>query len=200
MTSVAASPKSIRWLNTPERYGTAAILMHWLMVLLLVGSYVTMEFEHALPGSEASVEAWHYMFGLSVLVLAALRLAVRLVGPAPQIRPQPPAWQRRVAKLTHAALYLFMIAMPVLGWLTLSGEGEIARVPGLGLPIPVLAGVGEPLGETTEELHKIVAVAGYWLIGLHTAAALYHHYLVRDDTLRRMLPSRSRAQSRRPLS
>lgn len=199
MDPVATTSASARWLNTPERYGTAAISLHWLMALLLVGAYLTMEFEESLPGSEEAVEAWHYMFGLVVLVLVVLRLAIRMAGQPPQIRPQPVAWQRLAAKLTHAALYLFMIAMPVLGWLTLSGEGETAWLPGLGLRVPMLPGVAASLGETAEELHETIAVVGYWLIGLHTAAALFHHYLLHDDTLRRMLPDRSRVRSRLPL-
>ncbi len=182
-----------RWLNTQERYGVLSIAMHWLMALLLVAVYTTMEFEDALPGGEKAVEAWHYALGLSVLFLVAARLAVRLLGPAPQIHPEPPAWQRLLARLTHLALYLFMIAMPLLGWVAMSGEGEAVWLSGMGWRIPMIPNVGESLGETAGELHEAVAVVGYGLIGLHTIAALAHHYWLRDDTLRRMLPGRSGA-------
>ncbi|MCF7220362.1 cytochrome b [Marilutibacter chinensis] len=191
----AAVPKTARWLNTQERYGAVSILLHWAMALLLVAVYATMELEDVLPGGEGegAMEAWHYTLGLGVLVLVAVRLAMRLIGSTPLIHPQPPTWQRVLAKLTHLALYLFMIAMPLLGWLTLSGEHESARIPGPGWTIPLLPGVDESAGEAAEELHEVVAVLGYWLVGLHTVAALVHHYLIRDDTLRRMLPRRSRA-------
>ena len=182
--------------STKERYGLLSIALHWLMAGLLVAVYASMELHEALPGQEQAWKAWHYALGLGVLALVVVRLAVRLAGSRPRIHPQPPAWQRGLAASTHAALYLFMVAMPLLGWLALSGEGEAARLPLLGWPVPLLRGVGESLGEAGEELHEAIAVAGYWLIGLHTVAALVHHYLIRDDTLRRMLPRRWSRPSR----
>lgn len=185
--------KAAHWLNTRERYGTVFIALHWIMALLLIAVYVTMELEEWLPGGEEAVKAWHYALGLGVLALVVVRLALRLAGSVPRIHPKPAAWQRVLAKVTHLALYLFMIAMPLLGWLTLSGEGGAVRLPGLGWSIPLLPGVDESLGETAEELHEAIAVLGYWLIGLHTIAALAHHYLIHDDTLQRMLPRWLRA-------
>lgn len=184
----AARPTATRWLNTQERYGTASICLHWLMALLLVAVYATMELEEALPVGEEAMEAWHYALGLGVLLLVVVRLALRLASPVPHIHPRPAAWQRALAKLTHLALYLFMVAMPVLGWLALSGEGETVRLPGLGWPIPLIPGVDESFD--AEELHETLAAIGYWLIGLHTIAALAHHYLIRDDALLRILPRR----------
>lgn len=175
------------------RYGGLSIALHWLMVLLLASVYATKELEDAFPGGESVAEAWHYTLGLCVLALVALRLAARLIGHAPPIHPVPPAWQRALAGFVHVALYAFMIGMPLLGWMAFSGEGESARFPLLDRPIPGLPGVDKSLGESAEEWHEAVAIAGYWLIGLHTFAALVHHYLIRDDTLRRMLPRRPRA-------
>lgn len=179
--------------NTQPRYGATSIALHWLMALLLVAAYATMELEEAFPGGEDALEAWHYALGLAVLVLVAVRIVVRLVGSAPPINPQPAAWQRVLTKLVHLGLYLFMVSMPVLGWMTLSGEGEPATLPLLGWPIVPIPGVDQALGETAEELHEAIAVIGYWLVGLHTLAALAHHYLFHDDTLRRMWPLRSSA-------
>jgi len=79
-----------------------------------------------------------------------------------------------------------MIGMPVLGWLILSGEGK--TIPFYGMELPALIAKNKELAENVEDIHKTIAEVGYYLLGLHTLAALYHHYLVKDNTLRRMLP------------
>ena len=79
-----------------------------------------------------------------------------------------------------------MIGMPIGGWLMLSAKGE--AIPFYGLTLPALVSPNEELAELIEEIHETVGVAGYYLIGLHALAALLHHYLIRDNTLQRMLP------------
>jgi cytochrome b561 len=88
----------------------------------------------------------------------------------------------------HIALYLLMIAMPLLGWLTLSAQGK--PVPFFGLQLPQLVGASKSVAGWFKELHESGGTIGYFLVGLHAAAALFHHYVVRDNTLRRMLPQR----------
>ena len=80
----------------------------------------------------------------------------------------------------------FMIIMPLAGWLILSAEGNI--VPFWGLSLPSLVAENEPLAKTIEELHETTGMVGYYLIGLHAVAALFHHYVQKDNTLIRMLP------------
>ncbi|WP_426103132.1 cytochrome b [Massilia sp. TSP1-1-2] len=179
----------MNWRNSPARYGWLAISLHWLMLVLLVAVYLSMELRGYFPKGSAERDAmktWHYMLGLSVLVLASLRLAVHLRGPAPAISPSPAAWQTTGATLMKAALYIFMLAMPLLGWLILSAKGS--TIPFFGLHLPPLLSQSKDLAESIKEIHETIATLGYVLVGLHAAAALYHHYFLRDDTLRRMLP------------
>ncbi len=82
-----------------------------------------------------------------------------------------------------------MLGMPLMGWVILSAEGK--DIPFFGLTLPPLVGVNEALAHDVEEIHEAVGEAGYWLIGLHAAAGLFHHYLLKDNTLLRMLPSRA---------
>ena len=96
--------------------------------------------------------------------------------------------QALLAKAGHLALYLWMLGLPVLGWLILSAEGK--PIPFFGLELPPLIGLDEARAESLEELHKTAGTIGYWLIGLHAAAALFHHHAQRDNTLTRMLPLR----------
>ena len=129
------------------------------------------------------------MLGLSVLALVGLRIAVRCTRSTPAITPPPAVWQQKLATLAHLALYGLMLAMPLAGWVILSAEGK--DIPFFGLTLPPLVGVNEALAHDVEEIHEAVGEAGYWLIGLHAAAGLFHHYLLKDNTLLRMLPGRA---------
>jgi cytochrome b561 len=187
LPSGAGAP--MHWCNSTTRYGSISMGLHWLTLLLLVAVYACINLNEAFPrGSDARalLKTWHYMLGLSVLVLVALRFAANVFGPVPRIDPLPPAWQRLAAKSTHVALYTLMIVMPLLGWLILSAKGE--PIPFFGLQLQALIGESRNVAEWGKEIHEFIGTAGYFVIGLHAAAALFHHYYVRDNTLRRMLP------------
>lgn len=159
------------------------------MLLLLVAVYACMELRGYYPkGSDfrEELKMWHFMLGLSVLLLVLIRIVARVTGGTPPITPDPPAWQTLFARMTHLALYAFMIAMPIAGWVILSASGK--AIPFFGLDLPALVGPNKALAEQVKELHETVATIGYFLVGLHAVAALFHHYIVKDDTLRRMMP------------
>lgn len=176
--------------NSAERYATTVVALHWLMLLLLIGVFASMELREAWPkGSEPreALKSLHYVLGLSVLLLVALRVGLRaLAGPAPGIVPAPGALERLAAAGMHLGLYLLMLVMPFVGWAILSAEGKPPAY--FGLPLPPLVGESEALAELLEEVHEVGATVGYVLVGLHAVAALLHHYWRRDNTLRRMLP------------
>lgn len=176
---------------TARRYTSASIALHWAMLLLIAAVYSLMEFRDIFPrGSDPreAMKAWHYTLGLTVFGLVWLRLLARLIGGTPPITPAPPAWQARLGGLVHILLYALMIGMPLGGWLILSAEGD--PIPFFGLTLPPLTGPNEQLAELIEDIHETGAEAGYVLIALHAAASLVHHYFLKDDTLRRMLPGR----------
>ena len=178
--------------TSASRYSGLRIGLHWAIALLIAAAYALIELREIYPkGSDPRelMKTLHFMLGLSVLFLAVLRVAAALGSPKPAIVPAPPAWQHALAGATHGLLYLLMIGLPLLGWLLLSTAGK--PVPFFGLELPPLMGPDKATAETLKELHELIGQAGYALIGLHTAAALYHHYLVKDNTLRRMLPCRS---------
>jgi superoxide oxidase len=180
----------MNWQNSASRYGIISITLHWLMLLLIASVYLCIELRGNFPrGSDIreGLKTWHFMLGLSVLALVLFRAAVNLVGIAPRIQPDPPTWQKILAKLMHLALYALMIGMPILGWLTLSAEGKI--IPFFGLQVPALVNASTSVAGWAKEFHEIGGTIGYFLVGLHAAAALFHHYFARDNTLRRMLPN-----------
>jgi cytochrome b561 len=179
----------MKWRNSNTHYGWLPAALHWLMLLLLVAVFASMELRGYFPRGSVAREAmksWHYTLGVSVLLLALVRLAISFIGPVPAISPPPPSLQALAARLMKLALYGFMLGMPLLGWAMRSAEGM--PVVFFGLALPPLVGASEQLADWLEELHEAGASVAYVLIGLHAAAALYHHYLVRDNTLRRMLP------------
>jgi cytochrome b561 len=179
------------WKNTTDRYGPLSIGLHWLMFLLIVAVYACIELREFYPkGSDPreALKSWHFMLGLSVFILAWLRLIMRLYQITPQIKPALVAWQRILAKTVHAALYILMIGMPLGGWLILSAAGK--PIPFYGLNLPALISENKDLAKLIKEIHETAGDIGYGLIGLHAAAALFHHYYLRDNTLIRMLPAR----------
>lgn len=173
------------------RYDTLSIALHWLMLVLLVGVYACINLTDLYPrgsGERDVLKDRHFMLGLAVFALVAVRLLNRLRHRAPPVLPPLPQWQARLASAMHLALYGFMLAMPLLGWLTLSAQGK--PIPFFGLHLPALLAQNKDLAHWLKEIHETIGTLGYFLIGGHAAAALYHHFITRDDTLVRMLPGR----------
>ena len=178
------------WKNTTARFGSLSIAMHWLMFALLVAVYACIELRTQYPrGSDIreALKTWHFMLGLAVFALVWVRLLARLAGQIPPIVPQPSKLQMRIAHLFEFALYVFMIGMPLLGWLILSADNK--PVPVFGLQLPALIGANEALAKQLEEVHETIGTVGYFLVGIHGLAALAHHYIKHDNALRRMLPA-----------
>ncbi len=184
----------MRWKNTNAKYGSAVIGLHWLTLLLVVAVYACMELRGWVPRASpwrGTLKSLHFSLGLSVLVLVAVRLAVRwAAGAPPPIVPALSVWQKRVARLGHVALYAFLFVMPILGWFILSAKGT--PILWFGTSLPALMAPDDAMGEQIKSLHEGLATVGYFLVGLHALAALAHHYLRHDNTLVRMLPAARR--------
>ncbi len=180
-----------------ERYSRSSIAIHWLMLVLLAAVYACIELRELYPkGSEPRemLKQWHFALGLTVFVLVWVRMIARVFGTTPPIVPSVPPWQRALAHAVEFTLYALMIVLPILGWVTLSAKGT--TVSFFGFELPALLAPSESVASRTKELHETLATAGYFLVALHAGAALYHHYVRRDNTLTRM---RLSAHSQRPL-
>lgn len=178
-------------LNTNARYGSLSIALHWLMLLLFIGVYATIELRVNFPkGSETRelLKEWHFMLGLSIFFLVWLRLAARVIAPSPKIVPVLSKPQEWLAKLMHLALYALMIILPLAGWIILSAAGK--PIPFFGFELPALTGQNIELSKQLKGTHELVGKIGYFLIAAHAAAALIHHYVQKDNTLTRMLPKK----------
>lgn len=174
-----------------QRYSSLSIALHWVMVVLITTVYATILLRENYPrGSDIreGLKTWHFMLGLAVLTLVIIRLIARFANRPPAITPEPSAVQALLSKVVHFALYAFMVAMPIAGWLILSAAGK--AIPFFGLELPPLTGPNQSLAGQVKELHELAGTVGYYLIGLHAVAALFHHYVIKDNTLLRMLPGR----------
>lgn len=175
-------------INQSVRYSKPLIILHWLMLALMVITYATIELRELFPkGTEPRefMKSLHFMFGLTVLISVSFRIYFRLSSNSPAITPAPSLITHRIAQVMHFLLYLLMIGMPIAGWLILSAAGK--PIPFFGLELPPLIAENKELSKSIKELHENAGILGYFLIGIHTVAGLFHHYVVKDNTLKRIL-------------
>lgn len=172
-----------------NKFAPSQILFHWIIFIFIVLTYATMELKGIAPkGSDARewMKTLHYTFGGSVMLLMLIRIILKVTHKAPDITPAPPNWQIVLSKAVHGVLYLMFIALPLLGILTLYyGQVEWSF---FSYAMPVSNEQNSNLQHNLKEVHEFIASTGYFVIGLHALAALFHHYVMRDNTLIRMLP------------
>ena len=172
--------------NTDSHFGFITIFIHWIMAVLIIGLLVLGIYMVNLPISlqKLKMYGWHKEYGLLALALVIARLIWRWINVTPQLAL--PVLEKIAARSVHYSFYLFMFAMPITGWLITSAAGLPASFFGL-VTLPNLISPNEALRPLLQEIHKWV---GYGLIGtiiLHASAALKHHFINRDDILKRML-------------
>lgn len=173
-----------------ERYAPAVKRWHWIIFALVLLAYVFVNTFELFPRGSATrmnVLASHYLAGLTVLILVFPRLWSRWRHGRPAISPQPPTWIEWVGKITHVALYAFLIVQPILGIITLQIGGKPVTLFGVTLLPSFVAHPDRHLGHQWEDIHRTLGTIFYFVIGLHIVAALWHHYMRRDNTLKRML-------------
>jgi superoxide oxidase len=176
-------------MNTPNRYSAGQRRLHWLVFILVALAYAAMEFrgefERGTLARTLMVQS-HFWIGITVLVLVVPRLWLRFKRGVPAITPALPGWQSAIGGLMHWLLYAFLLVQPVMGLMTAWTDGKQVMLPFGGLVLPSLMAPNAELAHTLEDLHGTIGEAFYWIIGFHIVAAIYHHFVRKDDTLRRM--------------
>ena len=176
-------------------YTRVAIAFHWLAVLLIVGGFSLglWMVEQPLAPSTLRMYGYHKWIGITVFLLALVRLGWRWTRPAPPPVAMP-EWQRRAATITHWALYVLMLAIPLSGWVYSSATG--VQVVYLGLvPLPNLVEKNKALAAVLKALHFTLNFTLLVLVVMHVGAALKHHIVDRDGVLVRICRS-SRGEER----
>lgn len=173
-----------------NRYTRTAIGLHWLMAILIIATFALGVIMTDMPGfspTKLKLFSWHKWAGVTVLLLAALRLLWRLKHKAPAYPATMPTWQQTAAHALHGMLYLLFFAVPVSGYFYTLAAGFPVVWFGL-IPLPVLMDASpewKPLLKTT---HFILVYSLATLVAAHLAAALKHHFIDRDGIMQRMLP------------
>ncbi len=168
-------------------YTPVAKSLHWLMALLILGLLALGTYMSELPLSPQKLElyAWHKWTGVTVFLLVWLRLAWRVAHRPPGLPASLSPRMRLAAHAGHAALYVLMVLIPLSGWLMSSAKGFQTVWFGV-LPIPDLIGKYRLLGEILQQVHEALSSLLMLTLAGHVAAALWHHFVLKDDTLRRM--------------
>jgi cytochrome b561 len=175
--------------NTTARWGAVSQLLHWLTVALIAVQATLGVSGRLLPlGVEKlAMLARHKSIGITILGLAALRLLWRWLNPARPLPRNLKPYERFLAHFNHTALYVLLFAMPVTGWIMSSARGFPVSWFNL-YQLPDLVPKSRTLYDAMVTTHAVLAIALALTVALHIAGALKHHLVLKDDTLRRMLP------------
>ena len=165
------------------RYSKIMIALHWGTALLVLAAWLTSEGGRHVRENPPLL---HFSLGLAVLVLVLPRLIVRLAGGAPRVEDPQGPWLDLAARIGHGVLYVFLIGLPLTGWYAASRLGVPVSFFGLALPSLAAPAPGAP--GILAELHGTGGTLILWLAGLHALMALWHHFVLRDGTLKRMSP------------
>ena len=175
--------------NTPTRWGHVAQFLHWLIVVLIITQVILANIAEDLPLGMKKLKwfARHKSVGITILGLAVIRLLWRWANPTPALPTTLKPYERVLAAVTHFGLYLLLFAMPLTGWMMTSARGFPASWFGF-FQLPDFVPKNDTLYKTMKETHDTLALALYAIVFLHVAGALKHHFVLKDDVLRRMLP------------
>jgi cytochrome b561 len=175
--------------TSPTRYSAVAQAFHWIIAALIVVQFVLGRLQEDLPigAHKLALLARHKSFGMTVLMLAVLRLLWRLKNPPPALPAGMRPIERRLARATHIAFYVLLFAMPLSGWLMSSAKNYSVSWFGL-FTWPNLIAKNETAFALLRSTHDILSGVLFAVAVLHILAALKHHFWHKDDVLLRMLP------------
>lgn len=188
--------------QSPTRYTAVAQAFHWLIAALIVTQFTLAYLADDLPIGihKLALLARHKSFGMTVLMLAVLRLLWRLKNPAPELPSGMAPLERMLARITHVAFYVLLFAMPLTGWLMSSAKNYSVSWFGL-FTWPNLIAKNETAFDLLRSTHEILSDVLFAIAVLHILAALKHHFWNKDDVLLRMLPltKLAKAKPEKPL-
>jgi cytochrome b561 len=177
------------WRNTDQTFGWATIILHWMMALAIlvifgIGWYMV-ELDYYDPLYHQLPDL-HKALGIVIGLLLAIRIVWHLSTGLPKPLAGLSTWELTLSGLVHKTLYLLLLASVTSGYLICTAQGAAVDVFGW-FSIPALPALVEEQEEVAGEWHEVFVYALIGLVTLHALAALKHHFLDKDDTLRRML-------------
>ena len=176
-------------MNVQPRYSGVAILLHWTGALLIVagvGLGLTMT-DLPLSPDKLRYYAWHKWIGITIFLVAALRLAWRAMVPPPAFPDRMPRMHVDAARSVHALLYILMLVIPMSGWVYSSATGVSVSYLNL-VPLPNLVPKDKSLASVLLIVHQTLNWVLAAALVAHVGAAIKHQWIDRDGMLSRMLP------------
>lgn len=176
--------------NKLNAFGSLSKLFHWLIALLVGAQFYLVWAPDFITISDTIKTQYvllHKSFGISILVLSTLFILWRTVNIRPLLPASQSFWKQILAKIVHYSLFILLLAMPILGYLMSVADGRAVRFFGL-FELPNLVSTNPKMADFYFQTHSTLGYVFLALIGLHVAAALHHHFILKDDVLKRMLP------------
>ena len=171
------------------RYSLPAIILHWLITIGVIANWRIAEAAEHAPEAEApEIMAPHFSIGVTLLILALLRLAWRLVRPNPPLAAHLQPWERILAQTSHTVFYVLLIVMPLAGWVAMSSAGYGVPVWGLFELPPLPVSQSQERAELIFGIHATAGKVMVVLIVIHVLGTLKHTLIDKDGNLFRMLP------------
>ena len=173
--------------NTLTSYGSVAKFFHWTIFFLILCMLIFGYFMEDFPADYKAVAYnAHKLTGLLILSLMVLRLLWAWMNVKPMLPVMTRWWERLLERVVHFALYAVVIAMPLAGWVGSVAAGRLPQLGSFSFDLPIHQ--DKSLAKTAFTWHKEIAIIIIVLVSLHVFAALYHHFVKKDDVLRRMMP------------
>jgi cytochrome b561 len=177
-----------------QRFTPLQRLLHWLMaVCILAMLFIGVGMESTITPKYLTLVSIHKPLGIAILVLALIRLVVRLRYGAPPLPADLPAPIKLGAELSHYALYALMIFMPLIGWAMLSSAAYPIVLYG-GVHLPPILPQSDSMHALLWDAHFYLAFAFFALILAHIAAALFHLLVRRDGVFQAMGPASAKSE------
>lgn len=172
-----------------DHYTRTAVTLHWAIALLIFTTFPLGVYMHDLPLSPDKLRlySWHKWAGITIFLLALLRIQWRATHRPPPLPAAMPSWEKFAAHAVHYLLYALILVIPLSGWLMSSAKGVQTVWFGV-LPLPDLVSKDKELGDSLKAVHQSLNFLLLGLVLVHIGGALKHHFIERDDTLVRMLP------------
>lgn len=177
--------------NTRDSYGSISKFFHWIVafaiIMMFLIGFTMASFDEPF---KSQMYGYHEELGLTIMGLVIMRLYWRWKNPVPALPRSMASWEKALAKLSHYALYIALGVMILSGWAKSTSSGYTPNFYGLfELPMPFIT-VNESIKHFAKSVHLTTVWILISLISLHILAALHHHFIKKDDVLRRMLPAK----------
>lgn len=179
----------MKFKNSQHQYGLISQFLHWSVVLLIFMQFIwAWRIEQLGLGRQRyDLVNQHKSIGITILILVLCRLLWRLFNVTPIYSPPLNARERIISRYVHMLLYSLLLLIPLTGWLMSSAAGFVVSWFGW-IDLPSLIAQDDNLKKLFKLIHAILAWTMGAVVLLHITAALYHHFIKRDNTMKRMLP------------